>query len=298
MNKLHELRGTGVALVTPFNANGTIDFSGLEKLVDFVINNDIEFLVLLGTTGESATLSKNEKKQVVDTITKVNQNRLPMVLGIGGNNTASVCEEIKSIDLLPFRALLSVSPYYNKPSQEGIMQHYTKISEVCPIDVIIYNVPGRTSSNVLPDTIFRLASERSNIIGVKEAGNNIMQMFRLIENAPDDFLILSGDDDLALSEVLAGADGVISVLGQGTPKLFSDMIRHGLKRESKKAFQTFMKLLNLTTLIFKEGNPAGIKSVLEQRGICTSNVRLPLVKATASLEKEIAVKLDKLGLAT
>ena len=296
MNKLHELRGTGVALATPFNSDRTIDFTGLEKLVAFVINNGVDFLVALGTTGESATLSKDEKKQVADAIIKVNENRLPMVLGIGGNNTASVCDEIKSTDLSPFRALLSVSPYYNKPSQEGIRQHYTKISEVSPIDIIIYNVPGRTSSNVLPETIFRLASECSNIMGIKEAGNNILQMFSLLENAPNDFLILSGDDDLALSEVLAGADGVISVLGQGTPKLFSDMIRLGLKGESKKASQTLMKLQRLSTLIFKEGNPAGIKSILTQRGICTPEVRLPLVRATASLEKEIAVELDKLGL--
>ena len=296
MSKLDELRATGVALVTPFNEDGSVDFHSLEKLVDFVIDNGVEFLVVMGTTGESATLSKSEKKQVIDTIIRVNKDRLPIILGIGGNNTSSVCEEIRSTDLSNFRALLSVSPYYNKPSQEGIRQHYKKISEVCPLDIIIYNVPGRTSSNISPETILELASECSNIAGVKEAGNNIMQMFRLIEKASEDFLILSGDDDLALSEIIAGADGVISVIGQGVPKLFSDMIRKGSKGHTEEASQTFMKLLNLISLIFKEGNPAGIKSVLAHRGICKPNVRLPLVKATTSLEKEIAFELNKLEL--
>ncbi len=219
--------GTGVALVTPFNADLSVDHDALANIVNFNIENGVEYLVICGTTAESVTITKQEKKAVIETIAKANKGRVPMVLGIGGNNTALVIEEIKSTDLSNIDAILSVSPYYSKPTQEGIYQHFKAIAEASPIDLILYNVPGRTSRNIEPQTTLRLANDFNNIIGVKEAGNNVAQYLQLIKNKPTDFLIISGDDDLALGIVLAGGAGVISVIGQAFPKEFSEMIRLG-----------------------------------------------------------------------
>jgi len=229
--------GTGVALVTPFNCDGTIDFSSLEKLVNYQIDNNVEYLVVLGTTGEPATLTKEEKEAVKRKIIEVNKGRLPMVLGIGGNSTAAVVDEIKSTDLTSFDAILSVSPYYNKPSQEGIYQHFKAVAGATDKPVIIYNVPGRTASNINPETAIRLANDIENIIGIKEAAGDIVQAMQLIQNKPEDFLVISGDDMITLPMSLAGGSGVISVIGEALPKDFSEMVRLGIQGNAKEAYK-------------------------------------------------------------
>ncbi len=287
--------GTGVALITPFNADLSIDFDALERLVEYNIKNGTEYLVISGTTGESVTVTADEKKQLVKFISKINKGRLPLVLGIGGNNTANVVNEIKSTDFSDIDGVLSVSPYYSKPTQEGIYQHFKAIAEVAPKPIILYNVPGRTSSNMSPETVLRLAKDFSNIIAVKEAGNNVHQYLELLRTKPKDFLILSGDDDLALGVALAGGSGVISVIGQALPKEFSEMIRLGIAGKAKEAYAIHFKLMPITGMIFSENNPAGIKAVLEGLEICKSHVRLPLVEATDNLKEIIKKELKILA---
>lgn len=279
--------GTGVALVTPFKSDKTLDKKALAKLVNFNIENGTDYLVISGTTGESVTITKSEKIKIVKTIHKANKSRVPMVLGIGGNNTKEVIEEIETTDLSYIDAILSVSPYYSKPTQEGIYQHFKAIAEISPIPIILYNVPGRTSSNMLPATTIRLANDFENIIAVKEAGNNVAQYLQLLKNKPKDFLIISGDDDLALGVVLAGGAGVISVIGQAFPKQFSEMIHLGLEGKAKEAYEIHFKLMDLTSAIFEENNPAGIKGVLQALDICEDTVRLPLVPASDALKSKI-----------
>ncbi len=286
--------GTGVALVTPFNEDRSIDFDGLERLVNFVIDGGVEYLVALGTTAESATLSTKEKKQVVDKVLEVNNQRVPVVLGIGSNNTATVIEAMKETDFSGIDAILSVSPYYNKPTQEGIYQHFKQIAKVAPRPIIIYNVPGRTASNIEPETVFRLAHDFKNIIGIKEAKGDMVQSMRLLKDKPEDFLIISGDDMITLPMVLAGGAGVISVIGQGLPEEFTSMVRLGLKGEQRAAYELHYKLMDSIDMIFEEGNPAGIKSVLKKRGICEDTVRLPLVEASAGLKKRLSDFVDNL----
>jgi len=279
--------GTGVALVTPFKSDLSVDHQALTNIVNFNIDNGTDYLVISGTTGESVTISKKEKQDIIATITLANNARVPLVLGIGGNNTMAVIEEIKNTDLTYMDAILSVSPYYSKPTQEGIYQHFKAISEASPVDIILYNVPGRTSKNVEVSTTLRLANDFKNIIAVKEAGNNVAQYLELIKNKPDDFLIISGDDDLALGIVLAGGAGVISVIGQAFPKDFSNMIRLGLKGETKEAYKLYFKLMDVIGYIFEENNPAGIKSVFEALNLCEDTVRLPLVPASKQLKQKI-----------
>lgn len=290
-----KFQGTGVAIITPFNDDLTVDYKSLSNLVEYNIENGTDYIVISGTTGESVTITNEEKQRIVSTIIKTNNKRVPLVLGIGGNNTAEVIHEIESTDLSNIDAILSVSPYYSKPTQEGIYQHFKAISKACPIDIILYNVPGRTSSNMTIETTLRLAKDFENIIAVKEAGNNVHQYLKLLRDKPNDFLVISGDDDLVLGVVLAGGAGVISVIGQALPKQFSKMIRLGLDGEAKKAYDIHFQLMELTGLIFSENNPAGIKAVLEALGLSKSKVRLPLVEATASLKKEIenALKVFK-----
>jgi len=287
--------GTGVALITPFNADLSIDFDALERLVEYNIANGTDYLVISGTTGESVTVTAEEKKQLIVFIAKVNNGRLPLVLGIGGNNTAEVIAEIKATDFSTIDGILSVSPYYSKPTQEGIYQHFKAIAEVSPKPIILYNVPGRTSSNMLPETTFRLAKDFDNIVAIKEAGNNVHQYLELLRSKPKDFLVLSGDDDLALGVALAGGSGVISVIGQALPKEFSEMIRLGIARKAKEAYDIHFKLMPITGLIFSENNPSGIKAVLEALNISKSHVRLPLVEATDQLKEMIKKELKSLG---
>jgi len=279
--------GTGVALVTPFKDDLSIDFEALKRLVEDQIVNGIDYLVVLGTTGEYSTLNKQEKEQVIDCIVKANNNRLPLVLGIGGNNTMSVVEQVKTTDLSAFQAVLSVSPYYNKPSQEGIFQHFKLVAQASPLPIILYNVPGRTSSNILPETIARIARECDNVIGVKEAAGDIVQAMKLMSLVPKDFKVISGDDMITLPMTLAGGAGVISVIGQGFPAAFSQMVKLGLEGKAKEAYQFHYKIAPSIDLIFAEGNPVGIKSLLEKKGICSKNVRLPLVNASEVLQAKI-----------
>ena len=284
---MQQFKGTGVALITPFNEDKSVDFVALEKLVEFTIENRIDYLVINGTTGESATISKKERQQIIEVIVAKNKKRVPLVLGIGGNNTSAVVQEIQSEDLRHIDAILSVAPYYNKPTQEGLYQHFKAIALASPKPIIVYNVPGRTSKNMEASTILRLANDFDSIIAVKEAGNNMQQYLELIQHKPKDFLIISGDDDLALAVVLAGASGVISVTGQAFPKEFSKLIHLGLEGKTKEAYAIHYKLIEIINLIFSENNPAGIKAVLKTLNICSDQVRLPLVKASEELQKEI-----------
>ncbi|MCF6349989.1 MAG: 4-hydroxy-tetrahydrodipicolinate synthase [Flavobacteriaceae bacterium] len=288
---MKQLIGTGVALVTPFTSKGAIDYIALEKLVNFQIDNAVNYLVLLGTTGEPATLTNDEKKSVIAKIIEVNNERLPLVLGIGGNSTQQVINEIKTTNLEAFCAILSVSPYYNKPTQEGIYQHFKAIANATNKAIIVYNVPHRTGKNVAPETIIRLANDCKNIVAVKDAASAILQTFELLKNKPNDFHIISGDDALGLTSVLAGGSGVISVIGQAMPNEFTKMISYGLQKETKKAFDIHYELMPLTDLIFREGNPAGVKCILNHKDIMEANVRLPLVMASDELKRLIASEL-------
>jgi 4-hydroxy-tetrahydrodipicolinate synthase len=280
---MQSLMGTGVALVTPFKKDFSVDTEALKRIVNYVIEGGVEYLVVLGTTAESATLSKNEKELVINTIVEANNGRLPLVLGVGSNNTAEVVEELKTRDFSKFTAILSVSPYYNKPTQEGIYQHFKMVAEASPIPVIVYNVPGRTASNMLPDTVIRLAKDFKNIVGIKEAAGDIVQAMRLIQNKPEGFLVISGDDMVTLPIVLAGGAGVISVIGEGFPKEFSEMVRLGLQRKTDEAYALHYKLMDSIDMIFEQGNPAGIKEIFKSLGLSENTVRLPLVNVNENL---------------
>lgn len=284
---MDKIKGTGVALVTPFNEDKSVDYKGLENLLNHVIDGGIDYLVLMGTTGESVTLSKVEKVAVVDFCKKINNSRIPVVLGIGGNNTMQVVEDIKSANLDGIDAILSVSPAYNKPSQEGIYQHYKMISGNCPLPIIVYNVPGRTASNISAETTVRLANDFENIVAVKEASGDMDQIMKIIKNKPSDFVVLSGDDGLTLPMIHMGAEGVISVIGQSHPKEYSDMVSFGLSGNQEIANQLHNKLYDFYVPLYAEGNPVGIKACLELLGICKSQVRLPLVEASDVIKNEL-----------
>lgn len=284
---MDKIKGTGVALVTPFNNDKSVDYEGLENLLNHVINGGVDYLVLMGTTGESTTLSKTERMEVVDFCKKINNGRLPIVLGIGGNNTMQVVADIKAANLENIAAILSVSPSYNKPSQEGIYQHYKMISESSPLPIIVYNVPGRTSSNISAATTVRLATDFKNIVGVKEASGDMDQIMKILKNKPADFVVLSGDDGLTLPMIHMGAEGVISVIGQSHPKDFSDMVSFGLSGNKKLANQIHYKLYDFYGPLYAEGNPVGVKACLEMLGICKAVVRLPLVEASNTIKNEL-----------
>ena len=284
---MQSLIGTGVALVTPFKKDFSVDIDALQRIVNFSIDGGVEYLVVMGTTAENATLTQAEKELVIKTVIDTNKGRLPLVLGVGGNNTMQIVEELKTGDFSAFEAILSVSPYYNKPTQEGIYQHFKAIAEASPIPVILYNVPGRTSSNMLPSTVIRLANDFSNVVAIKEAAGDMAQALQLIKNAPKDFLIISGDDMIALPIVLAGGAGVISVIAQGFPKEFSEMIRLGLNRKVNEAFKTQYFLSDCIDMIFEQGNPAGIKQIFQALGIAENTVRLPLVSVDESLANRL-----------
>jgi 4-hydroxy-tetrahydrodipicolinate synthase len=284
---MQSLIGTGVALVTPFKKDFSVDIDDLKAIVNFQIDNGIDYIVVLGTTAENATLSKAEKELVIKTIVDANKRRLPLVLGVGSNNTAEVVEELKSGNFSDFVAILSVSPYYNKPTQEGIYQHFKAIAEASPIPVILYNVPGRTSSNMLPTTILRLANEFKNIIAVKEAAGDIVQAMKLIQDKPKDFLVISGDDMIALPMILAGGAGVISVIAQGFPKQFTEMVHLGLNKKVDDAYKIHYLLADCIDLIFEQGNPAGIKEAFKSLGLSENTVRLPLVNVNEDLANRL-----------
>ncbi len=272
--------GTGVALITPFNENLTVDYNGLKRLVEHQINNGTDYLVVQGTTGESATLNTTEKKAVLDYILEINNKRLPIVLGIGGNNTLAVAETIANTDLSQVDGILSVSPYYNKPSQEGIYQHYKAITQETDKPFILYNVPGRTRSNMESDTTLRLAHDIKNIIAIKEASGDLEQAMRIVKYKPKDFTVISGEDGLTLPLMSIGVEGVISVVANAFPKVFSDMVNNMLKGNLIDANKQHYSLIEVIDLLFVEGNPSGIKAALNHLNICEDFVRLPLTKVS------------------
>ncbi len=289
MGKFH---GTGVALVTPFNTDKSVDYQGLKNLINHLVDGGVDYLVSLGTTGETATLSKEEKKKIWDFTAEINDGRLPLVAGIGGNSTLSVAEDIKNFNNNNYSAVLSVSPYYNKPTQEGIYQHYKYLSEASSLPIILYNVPGRTGTSISPEITCKLAFDFKNIIGIKEASGSFDQFNQIMRDKPEDFLLISGDDPIALPMVSIGAVGVISVVGNALPRHLSDMVRLCLSGKYAEALPSHLSLLEITRLMFAEGNPAGVKAALKQLGICNDVVRLPLVKASTALKESIAVQLN------
>ncbi len=288
---MNKFIGTGVALVTPFDKNKEIDFPALENLINYLINGGIDYLVVLGTTGETATLTTAEKKKIFDfTAEKVNK-RIPLVAGLGGNNTLALVEELAAFNSNNYDAVLSVSPYYNKPTQEGIYQHYKAVADASKLPVILYNVPARTGSLVTAETTLRLA-EHQNIIATKEASGNFEQFNEIAANKPKDFLLLSGDDPITLPMIALGAKGLISVIGNAVPKQLSIMVNLCLDGKFEEARQSHFDLLNFTRLCFAEGNPAGIKAALKVINICDDEVRLPLIKASGSLYHQIKTSIN------
>lgn len=282
MKKLH---GTGVALVTPFTTSGTIDYKALKRLLTHTAKG-VDYYVVMGTTGESATLSTSEKKEVLQFVQANNPKKLPIVFGIGGNHTQSVIDTLKQTDFNGIDAVLSVSPYYNKPSQEGIYQHFKAIAKASPVPIILYNVPGRTASNIAASTTLRLA-EISNIIGVKEASGNLEQCMRIARDKPKDFMLISGDDLLTLAFYAMGGEGVISVLANAFPVTFRRIKENALKGDFKKSSQEQFKLLDINGPMYEEGNPVGVKVVLKEMGICEDVCRLPLTTASKALQGKI-----------
>jgi 4-hydroxy-tetrahydrodipicolinate synthase len=279
--------GTGVAIVTPFRNDGSIDFKSLGKLLDHIIKGGVDYVVALGTTGESVTLSKDEKKAVVNFVTDTVNCKIPVVVGIGGNNTEEIIDTINHTDFSAIDGVLSVSPYYNKPSQEGIYVHFKAIASASPVPVIIYNVPGRTGSNVSAETTLRLATDCKSIVAIKEASGNFFQIMQIIKDKPKGFHVISGDDALALPIVTLGGSGVISVTANAYPKEVSGMINHALKGEMSKANALHYQILDITNALFEEGSPSGIKALLATLGIAPNNVRLPLVPVSDKLCKKI-----------
>lgn len=273
----NKLKGVGTALVTPFHKDGTIDFKSLQKLVEFQLKGKVDYLVVLGTTGESVTLSKDEKNAVITSVIEYVDGRVPVVLGIGGNNTREIVGTIKDTDFDGISAVLSVSPYYNKPPQRGIYLHYKTIANACPKPLILYNVPGRTGSNISAETTLKIANEIDNVIAIKEASGNIQQISKILMNRPKNFLVISGDDALTFPLMALGADGVISVVANGYPSDFSEMVHQCMKGNFKKAQEIHFKLIDIIDALFTEGSPGGIKAVLEIKKICSNFFRLPIV---------------------
>ena len=290
---MNKLEGLGVALVTPFNKDLSIDFDGLTRLVEFNSSNGVDYIVVLGTTAETATLSDEEKEAVKSHIIKINNGRVPLVLGIGGNNTMEVRKKIENVDMSDFFAILSVSPYYNKPNQEGIYQHYKMLAETGK-PIIIYNVPGRTGQNIEASTTLRLANDFPNLLMIKEASPNISQYFDILRKKPQNFGLVSGDDEFTLPVTLAGGIGVISVIGQAYPKEFSTMLRLAKERKVDEAYKIHNSLVEIIRLIFAEGNPVGIKAVLSEMGLINNYLRLPLVPATEGLLAKIKLEMEKI----
>jgi 4-hydroxy-tetrahydrodipicolinate synthase len=281
------IKGTGVALVTPFTKDFAVDYDGLRKLLDFILRGGVDYIVVNGTTAESVTTTTAEKAEILRVIKQQVNGQVPLVYGIGGNNTQHVLETITETDLNGITAILSVSPYYNKPSQLGIYQHYIQIANASPVPVILYNVPGRTGSNVTADTVLKLALHK-NVIGVKEASGNLEQCMQIAKHMPADFMLISGDDLLTLPMMTFGAVGVISVLANAFPEKFSHMVRLGLDHNFKEAAELLKDFVDINPLMYEESNPVGVKAVLERFGVCAAAVRLPLLEATSGLKDKIS----------
>lgn len=291
---MNELKGTGVALITPFDENGRIDEAAFRNLINYVINGGVEYLVVNGTTGESPTTTDEEKLRLLHVALEESNHRVPVVFGIGGNDTSKVVKQLKTFESSGVTAILSVSPYYNKPTQEGIYHHYKALSEASPLPIIVYNVPGRTSSNIAAETTLRLQSDCSNIVAVKEASGNLEQIMAIIQGRNKGFLVLSGDDNLTLPIIALGGDGVISVSGQGFPKLFSQMVRDALNGDLAQAREKHYQLFEITRLLFAEGNPGGIKALLAHLGIIREHLRMPLWPVSDATRQKIINEAQKL----
>ncbi len=287
MSLLNKLKGTGVAVVTPFKKDLSIDFEAIKKLVDFLVENDINYIVVQGTTGESSTMTNNEKIISRKAFVEANNNRIPLVLGLGSNDTMSLVNEINEADFTGYSAILSVTPYYNRPTNEGLYKHYCLIAQTTPIPIILYNVPSRTGCNMLPETTIRLANEFKNIIGIKEASGDLNKVKQLITEKPDNFLVISGDDNTAYQSVLMGGDGVISVIAGCIPREFSEIINLSMDKNKSKSQSKFKIVKPLLDYLFLEGNPSGIKSALHQLNLCENILRLPLVPVSDELKIKI-----------
>lgn len=290
---MQSLKGIGVAMVTPFDSDLKIDYNALDKLTNHLIDNKVDYLVVQGTTGESVTLRTSEKGEVLRRIIASNNRRLPIILGMGSNNTASLIDTIKKWNFEGVDAILSVAPYYNKPTQEGLYQHFKAVADASPVPVILYNVPGRTSSNILPKTVLRLA-DHPNIIAVKEASGSFDQFMEIIAKKPKDFLVISGDDAITQPFISVGGDGVISVIGNAYPLEFSEMVHAALANKMDRSRELHYKFLPIIPLLFQEGNPGGVKEILKYLGICENYVRLPLVCVTNELKSELLEEAAKL----
>lgn len=288
-----KISGTGVAIVTPFHFSGEVDYEGLTNLLEHIISNGVDFVVAMGTTSEAVTLKHNEKQEVFAHVKKVVKKRVPIVLGIGGNNTQAVVNELSSTDLEDVSAILSVAPYYNKPNQRGIYEHFKAISENCPVPIILYNVPGRTSSNINSETVVKLATEFKNIVAIKEASGDFGQIMDIIKNKPEGFNVLSGDDALTFPMVSLGAKGVISVVANLFPKQFSEMVNYSLIGDLVKAREIHYNLIDVINLLFADGNPAGVKAGLEIIGILSNNLRLPMVPVNHDLYVKLAKSIEE-----
>jgi 4-hydroxy-tetrahydrodipicolinate synthase len=291
----NKLYGTGVALVTPFDNSGRIDFSALEKHLNYIIDGGVNYIAMLGTTGEPPTLSKEEKNEIIKFVKEKTGGKIPLVLGIGGNNTAAVVDEIKNTDLEGIDSILSISPYYTKPSQRGIYAHFEAVAKASPLPVILYNVPGRTSKNIEPDTVIKLARDFQNIAAIKEASGNMNQIMNILANKPEDFGVISGDDSLSVPMISLGCAGVISVAANVVPKQFSSMIDTALKGDFKTAAKTHFELLDLMNALFEDGSPSGAKAALKILGIMEENLRLPLVPVSPAVREKIKSLLAKLA---
>ena len=287
MKKSNKLTGTGTALVTPFKSDFTVDFKSLGKIIDAQLKGNIDYLVLMGTTGESVTLDKKEKADIISFAKERVKKKIPLVVGIGGNNTTEVIQTLQSQDLSGIEAVLSVAPYYNKPNQEGLYRHFSEVAKASPIPVILYNVPGRTGSNMLPETTLRIANENAKVIGIKEASGNMDQIMQIIHHRKKGFLVISGDDSITLPLMAAGADGVISVVSNVFPRQYAEMVRCCMRGEWSKARKLHYSLLDLIPLLFAEGSPSGVKCLMELKGLCTQHVRMPLAPVSQQLKNRL-----------
>ncbi len=291
-----KFKGTGIALVTPFHKDLSIDFESLRKLVEYCISGGVDYLVVMGTTGENPTITEAEQLQILKFIQEVNQGRKHIVYGIGGNNTAAILNKIEKTDFDGIDAVLSVSPYYNKPTQKALYHHYEAISKAAPVPIILYNVPGRTGSNMSSATCLKLAHDFNNIIAVKEASGDLEQVMEIIDGKPDNFLVISGDDNLTLPIIAIGGAGVISVSGQGFPEVFTGMVNSALARDMATARVSHYRLFEITKMLFAEGNPGGIKAVLKQKGICEEYMRQPLWPIGEDLRRAIVAEMNSKGI--
>lgn len=285
--------GTGVAVVTPFTSDLKVDFKSLQNLINYLIDSDIRYLVAMGTTAESPTISVEEKKQIFDCFVETVNGRVPLIMGLGGNDTMALQQALQQLDTTGFSAILSVSPYYNRPTQEGIYQHYKALDSVTPLPLILYNVPGRTSSNINAETTLRIAHDCTNVIGIKDAGGDLEQGKAVLDGRPDDFIVLSGDDETAIPLIQSGAEGVISVIAGGFPRFFSKGVAAALKGDENKANEIATLAQPIIDLLFVEGNPGGIKTVLHQRGLIENQLRLPLVPVSDSVTSKLRTYVDQ-----